>query len=101
MHRVVQSHLNGFRDEFSLDYKEYRLFEAFSAYCIAKKFTFENVDPETLTYEGADPGIDSAYFIVNDQIVTTISEAERVFATKKTDNFVKLIFVQSKTSEDW
>jgi hypothetical protein len=101
MHRVVQSHLNGFKEEFSLDYKESRLFEAFSAYCIAKQFTFENVDPETLTYEGADPGIDSAYFIINDQIVTTISEAEKVFSTRKTDNFVKLVFVQSKTSESW
>ena len=96
MHRVVQSHLNGFKEEFSLDYKESRLFEAFSAYCIAKQFTFESVDPEALTYEGADPGIDSAFFIVNDQVVTTISEAEKVFLLEKLIILLNLYLCKAK-----
>lgn len=101
MHRVVKSHVQAFRDEFALKLDESKLFEAFCAYCIAKQFTFENVNPDLLTYEGADPGIDSAFYAINDQIITTLSEAEKIFSSRKTDNDVRLVFVQSKTSEGW
>jgi AIPR protein len=101
MHRVVKSHLNAFCSEFSISFDEPKAFEAFSAYAIAKQFTFENINPELLVYEGKDPGIDSAFFIVNEDLVTSISEIETVFAKKKTDNDIKLILVQAKTSESW
>lgn len=101
MHRVVRSHVQAFRDDFTLKFQESKLFEAFCAYSIAKQFTFENVSPDSLVYDGADPGIDSAFYAINDQIVTTLSEAERIFSTRKTDNIVKLVLVQSKTTEGW
>jgi hypothetical protein len=101
MHRVVRSHLGAFVTDFSLTFEESKAFEAFAAFCIAKQFTFESIDPEALICKGADPGIDSAFFIVNEQVVTSVSEIDDLLSKKKSDNDIKVVFIQSKTSESW
>lgn len=101
MHRVIRSHFDNFVQRESLTFSESKNFEAFSAYCIAKSFTFDQVKPESLIYDGDEPGIDAAFFICDEAIVTSIDEADSLFSTSKNNHEITIVLIQSKTSESW
>ncbi len=101
MHRVVESHLNDFADDHNIKGENADIFEIFVPYILARKFSFDSIDPNTLVYEGADPGIDSIFYIFNDQFISTADEVEKLFKSKKNNYDVKCIFIQSKSSEKW
>ncbi|CDZ38622.1 AIPR protein [Neorhizobium galegae bv. officinalis] len=101
MHRVIKNHFDNFVKKYNLAHTESMNFEAFSAYCIAKHFTFDNVNPEALVYEGDEPGIDSAFFICDEAIITSIDEINALFEKKKNNHDIVCVLIQSKTSETW
>jgi hypothetical protein len=59
MHLVIEQHLADFQARFALALDQPKLFEAFTAYCALRLVSADHVDPTSLIYEGADPGIDS------------------------------------------
>jgi len=63
MHRVVQSHLNTFKQEFDLAYETPKAFEAFISYIIIRQFFRDVVTPDDHIYSGHDPGIDTILFV--------------------------------------
>ncbi|WP_156334071.1 MULTISPECIES: AIPR family protein [unclassified Shinella] len=101
MHRVIKNHFDNFVKKYNLSHSESKNFEAFSAYCIAKHFTFDNINPETLTYDGDEPGIDSAFFICDEAIITSKDEINSLFEKKKNNHDITCVLIQSKTSETW
>jgi len=101
MHRVIKNHFDNFVKKYNLTHNESKNFEAFSSYCIAKHYTFDNVNPETLIYDGDEPGIDSAFFICDESIVTSLDEINALFDKKKNNHDIVCILIQSKTSESW
>lgn len=101
MHRVIKNHLYDFKSDHAVSYADDKAFECFCGYILSKKFTFDAADPKQFTYEGADPGIDSCIFVINDSLISTLDEIKNVFDKKKNNNEVRLILIQSKTSEAW
>lgn len=101
MHRVIQSHFENFVKKYNLTKATEKNFEAFSSYCVAKHFTFDAVNPEALVYEGDEPGIDSAFFVCDEAIVTSLDEIESLFARKKNNHDIVCVLIHSKTSESW
>ncbi|NKL77358.1 hypothetical protein GFL18_13210 [Rhizobium leguminosarum bv. viciae] len=71
------------------------------AYCIAKHYTFDAINPDTLIYEGDEPGIDSAFFICDEAIITSNDEIISLFDKKKNNHDIVCVLIQSKTSESW
>ncbi|MBY3241446.1 hypothetical protein HFO16_08695 [Rhizobium laguerreae] len=101
MHRVIKNHFDNFVKNYNLNSGESKNFEAFSAYCIAKHYTFDAINPDTLIYEGDEPGIDSAFFICDEAIITSNDEIISLFDKKKNNHDIVCVLIQSKTSESW
>jgi len=102
MHRIILSHLNQFVKEQSLEgLDETKQFERFSNFCIVSKFYPTRFDIETVTSEEDDCGIDGIAFIIDNELITTSEEIEKVFKKPKKNITVDIIFIQSKTSENF
>ncbi|WP_375276130.1 AIPR family protein [Methylorubrum thiocyanatum] len=101
MHRVVRNHLTAFEKKFSLDEDQSENFEAFVNFAVFKAMSSDNVDPNNLIYDGADPGIDGVMVFIEDTYVSSEEEVLDAFAGRKRDVEVTIIFTQSKTSETW
>ncbi|WP_296577642.1 AIPR family protein [Phreatobacter sp.] len=101
MHRVVKGHLSAFNDAFGICLEESKAFEAFCSYSLFRKYSFDAVEPESLIYDGDDPGIDAIMIFINDKHITTPEEMDTIFGGKKNDNDLTFVFVQAKTSESW
>ena len=101
MHLVIEQHLADFQARFALELDQPKLFEAFTAYCALRLVSADHVDPTSLIYEGADPGIDSILFFVDDSYVSSVDEFEDIIGQGLRDKDVSIIFMQSKTSEKW
>jgi len=101
LHRVLESHLAAFKELHELTFEESKLFESFTAFTLAGIYSFDELEPETLVFDGDEPGIDAFLVFINDKCITTLEEAENIFRAKKSDNDVKLVALQSTVSEHW
>ena len=101
MHAVVKAHVDGFQKSFELAYSETKAFEAFLNYAVLRSFSGDPVEPDSLIYDGADPGIDGILVFVDQKFVSTLEEVELCFEGKRRDLEVTVVFTQAKTSESW
>lgn len=101
MHRVVRQHVEDFSKRFETAPSESKAFEAFVNYITLRKHSADEVTPQQLIYEGADPGIDGFSVVVDDSYVGTVEELDEVLQRSKREFDVVIIFCQSKTSESW
>jgi hypothetical protein len=100
MQRIVKAHLNTFVKEQSLEnLDESKQFEIFSNFCILHKFYTGRFDPNAVTSEEDDCGIDGIGFIIDGELVTTVDEATTIFKRNKKNMLVHIVFMQAKTSE--
>lgn len=74
-------------------------FEHFFNYLTVRNYTSRHFDPSDISLGKGEVGIDGVAIIVNDILVTTMSEIEELFKVGETDISVSFVFVQSKTSE--
>jgi hypothetical protein len=102
MHPVINSHVQAFNDQFQLnDLDESKVFEAFVNYCVASQHYYGDIDPVAHIYHDDDPGIDGVIFKIDEEIVTSVDEADTILGRQKRNMDVNIFFVQSKTSENW
>ena len=101
MHRVLQSHLDEFRTRYGIEAPLSKAFEAFVAFCLARRYTSDSFEPAEQVYEGADPGIDSILFIADDMLITSAEELIELFERRRRDVPIYTIFTEAKTSEAW
>ncbi|WP_179273879.1 AIPR family protein [Rhodococcoides fascians] len=101
MHRVVKAHLTDFVSKFDVAGDQSKQFEAFVNYSIFRRFCGDQVDPDSLVYDGEDPGIDGFMSFVEDSYVESVDEVEDALKSTRRDANVSVVFVQSKTSETW
>lgn len=76
-----------------------KAFEHFFNYLTVRNYTSRHFDPSDISLGKGEVGIDGVAIIVNDILVTTMSEIEELFKGGETDISVSFVFVQSKTSE--
>jgi hypothetical protein len=102
MHRVVKAHLTAFQAKYGLENEDQsKQFEAFVNHAVFRSHCAENVDPNDLIYQGDDPGVDGVMIFVDDAVVSSPEEVDDIFADRKRDAEVVIVFTQSKTSENW
>ncbi|MFP2872596.1 AIPR family protein [Acetobacter tropicalis] len=101
MHRIVKSHLDDFKEQYSITGTEDRIFESFLNFSIFRKFCLNNIDPNVLRYDGEDPGIDGVMIFIGDEYVSSPEEVQEAFSGRKREMEVFVIFTQAKTSEKW
>ncbi|OZE89828.1 hypothetical protein CH298_12520 [Rhodococcoides fascians] len=101
VHRVVKAHLTDFVSKFDVAGDQSKQFEAFVNYSIFRRFCGDQVDPDSLVYDGEDPGIDGFMSFVEDSYVESVDEVEDALKSTRRDANVSVVFVQSKTSETW
>lgn len=103
MHRIVQSYLKTFCEENEIvnSLSDEKKFEIFSNYCVIRSFYPEEFDPELITSDEMDAGIDGICFLIDNEIVTTKMEAEAVLSRPKKNIPVSIYFIQSKTSDNY
>ena len=101
MHRVVKQHMTDFSKQFPMALDESKLFEAFGAYCVLRRHTFDDPNPNDLIYEGEDPGIDSIMILVDDYFVSSVEEFEESINSGRRDKDVLIILTQCKTGTSW
>ncbi|AWK85003.1 AIPR family protein [Azospirillum thermophilum] len=101
MHKVVEQHLKDFKSRFGVAFDRDKSFEAFLSYCVLRIYSADNVQADTLTYDGDDPGIDGILFFVDDVYVSSIDEMKDVFKKSRRDVDVIIAMTQAKTSESW
>ena len=101
MHKVLKAQLKSFKDLHAISLDQDRAFEAFVAFTVCNLFSSDHPEPDSLIYEGADPGIDSIVVIVNEKVVLTFNEMQEIFKSRKSDNDVVVLMSQSTTSESW
>ncbi len=102
MHRIIESYLKKFSLDNEIELEESsKQFEYFVNYSIAYDKYPGNFDFKDITSDDVDGGIDGIIFIVENELVTTIDEIERIFNRTKRDFSVEVIFVQSKASESY
>jgi len=99
MDRIINSHFNSFVHSFGLnDYTETKQFEFFANYCIASKYSFSKVEPENITSDEDDAGIDGIIFFLDNEIVSTIEEFQEVLDRPKRSIEARVIFTQVTTT---
>lgn len=101
MHRIVESHLNYFVNRFGILGERDKQFESFLNFSIFRQFCLNNVEPDSLRYDGDDPGIDGIMIFVGDEYVGSPDEVREAFSGRKRDIEVHIVFTQAKTSEKW
>lgn len=105
MDTKLKSYLDNFIEDFGLKICDKDLsinFEYFSCYSIVSNsligssLSLSEIEDMSL---GENKGIDSASFIVNNKLITSIKELEDIFEKENSSANIDIIFIQSKISE--
>jgi hypothetical protein len=102
MHIILTNHLSSMTTDFEYDgIKESKLFEFFCNYCVFSRHFFGHFDPQTVTTLEDDASIDGIAIVVDGDLISTVEEAEAVFATHKANLLVDIIITQAKSGEQF
>lgn len=78
---------------------EEKQFEMFANYCIIRSFYPEDFDPDTITSDEIDAGIDGICFFIDGEIVSSVDEATDIFKRPKRNIPVVIYFMQAKSGD--
>ncbi|HMQ94173.1 MAG TPA: AIPR family protein [Amaricoccus sp.] len=101
MHLVTKSYFDAFCEEYNFAKGETKSFEAFCNFCAANFLSDDDLNPEDLIYEGADPGIDCALLFVDGRAIFTVDELNVLLGGGKREYDFQFLFTQDKSSENW
>jgi hypothetical protein len=100
MHRIIKSYLSEFVTQWGIESDtEPRQFEKYVNYCCLSQHTLSRFDPDEVTTEDGQIGIDGCAFIIDEDVVTSKEDAEIVFQSHKRNHQVEILFIQSKSGE--
>ena len=102
MHRVIESHLNSFVEQY--DFTGLKTSEQFERFCnlsILSSKVASAFDVEEVTTNADDDGIDGIAILIDEEIVFCDDDAITIFKKDRRNIEVELVFVQAKTSESF
>lgn len=101
MHRIIKSYMNTFIEENSVNHglAEDKQFEMFANYCVIRSFYPEDFDPDAITSDEIDAGIDGICFLIDGEIVSSVDEAEDIFKRPQKNIPVVIYFMQAKSGD--
>lgn len=98
MNKIISSFLDTHIREYELQNEDKnKSFEHFVNRCIINKYLEERFDPSDIMTGKGERGIDGIAILVNDVLITNISDLREQLASERVN--VKFIFIQSKMSE--
>lgn len=102
MHRIIKTHLNKFiSDKGIVEKNTSKEFEYFVNYCVVSRYFTGKFDIEDITTDDEDAGIDGIAIIADGELITTEEEIISLFSTHKRSVEIDILFIQSKTSENF
>jgi hypothetical protein len=102
MHRILKTHLNKFCYNFGFESDtESVAFEKFSNYATVSARVPGQYDVCDITTSEFEDGIDGIAIIINEEIITSDDDAKSIFEKSKRNHDVLIIFIQSKTSDNF
>lgn len=101
MHLVTKSYFDAFCEEYNFAKGDTKSFEAFCNFCAANFFSDDDLNPEDLVYDGADPGVDGALLFVDGRAIYTVDELTALLGGGKREYEFQFLFTQDKSSETW
>lgn len=102
MHRVLQSHLESFANDYGIESESTSTkFEKFCNLLFIQPKVSSRVDLDDVTTGEDDDGIDGVAVIINEDIVIGKEDAEVIFSSDRRNNDVEIVFIQAKTSETY
>jgi hypothetical protein len=101
MHKVIQTYLSDFIDEFSISQSRSKgeQFERFVNYYILYDKYQESFDIEDVTSDSVECGIDGLCYLIGNQLISTIDDAKAIFERGGRNLEASVFFIQSKSSE--
>lgn len=102
MHRILKSHLDNFAKNFGLEnLDDSKKFEHFVNYCVISQDAADAFDLGDVTTGDGDSGIDGIAIIIDEEVVVSAEDTNKIFEKEKRNHDVKIVFTQAKTSEDF
>lgn len=98
MNNIIKPFLEEHKKSYELTCDEAMCFENMVNYLVARNYLSRHFDPDDLSLGKGEVGIDGVAIIVNDTLVTSLSQIEEFFKGNA-DISVSVIFTQAKTSE--
>jgi hypothetical protein len=100
MHRITAGLLRDFVSNFELgEMSEHEQFERLINYCVISPEVVEGYDLADVTSSDADDGIDGCSVIVDEEVIVSKEDCETILNDGRRNHTVKLILLQSKSSE--
>lgn len=102
MHRIIKSHLSRFASSFGFDQLDPpEQFELFVNYCCVSANAAGQFDANEVTTGSDDSGIDGLAILVDDEVITSVDDAEEIFRSPRRSRDVLVVFTQSKSGESF
>ena len=102
MHRVIKAYLDNFSSQFSLsEESESSQFEKFVTHVVLSSKCNIQYNFDEIVTSSDDDGIDAIAIIVDEEIITLKEDIIEIFSTSKRNHDVSIVFIQSKTSENF
>lgn len=100
MHRIIKAHLDSYVKSQGLEGEdESAQFEKFVNFAVASNVASSEFDIDDVTTGPGDDGIDGVAIIVDEEILVSEEDAEKIFSTNRRNHDVTILFVQAKRSE--
>lgn len=101
MNKIIASFLEIHKKEYAIEaYSPETAFEHFINKCIVNKYSNERFDPADIMTDPGEKGLDGVAICVNGRVITSIDEFESIQKDSKALD-VKLVFIQTKTSDNF
>lgn len=100
MHRIVKAHLDSFVSSFSLEADdEAKQFEKFATYSVISNRFSGTFDLDDVVTGDGDEGVDGVAIVIDEAVITSVEDAQAVFASPRRNHDVDILFIQAKRSE--
>jgi len=102
MHRIVKAHLQSFVKSYALEADDESVqFEKFATHCILANRYSDSFDIDDVVTGAGDEGIDGIAIVIDEGVMSSVEDAEKVFDGIRRNHDVDIIFVQAKRSENF
>lgn len=100
MHRIVKSHLDSYVQSQGLaGDDEATQFEKFANFSVLSNCCSSGFDIDEVTTGAREDGCDGVAAIIDEEVISTVEDAQAIFTTPRRNHDVSFIFVQAKRSE--
>ena len=100
MHRIVKSHLDSYVESQGLTGDdEAAQFEKFTNFSVLSNCCSTGFDIDDVSTGDGDDGCDGIAAIIDEEVISSVEDAEAIFGTARRNHDVTLVFVQAKRSE--